>query len=175
MLEDTVDHSFFIERSAGHTRLCAINILLAILSLTGFALIYTDNLYNSRVEITRIPESCASQETCIFPIALANPGALNYVYLRFGNIQQNFKQYTNSFSPKVFRDEMSAEPNTVKSCRPLLTNEQMGKKFSHAGEELNPADVAIPCGAIALTYPDCTDALIQSMSPSPQIRTVSST
>lgn len=138
--------------------LAAVNFCVAVLSITYLTVIFLDNLWFTGAVSLLVPRGCIENLYCKFTARMPNPGGQNFLYLRFGNLHQNFKDYTASFSPRVFKDNINPSMTQVKSCKPLLTNADMNKTFDHQGNQLKPLEVAIPCGAIAYTYPDSSMA-----------------
>lgn len=134
--------------------LSKVNFHLFWIVLVVAALLMMDNTFVLKRTKTAIPVDCTRKDACAFKIKFANPGGRNLVYLEFENFNQNFKDYAASFSPKVFKDEVNPSSTVVRSCRPLLTNYDMHKTFNWEGDYLYPNATAVPCGAIAYTFPN---------------------
>jgi LEM3 (ligand-effect modulator 3) family / CDC50 family len=134
--------------------LSRLNFHMFWIILLVLILIVLDNSIFLKSTKTAIPVDCLRKDACAFKIRFANPGGKNLVYLEFENFNQNFKDYAASFSPKVFKDEVNPSSTVVRSCKPLLTNYDMGKSFNWEGDYLYPNATAVPCGAIAYTFPN---------------------
>lgn len=134
--------------------LSKVNFWMFWVSLSLALLLIIDNSVVFKSTKTAVPVECTRKDACAFRIRFANPGGKNWVYLEFENLNQNFKDYAASFSPKVFKDEVNPSGNVVRSCRPLLTNYDMNKQLNWEGDFLRPNATAIPCGAIAFTFPN---------------------
>ncbi len=76
------------------------------------------------------------------------------IYYQLNGFYQNHRRYVKSKSDeqlhgKVFTLE---EMKNSQDCDPAITNDDMGKKFSFNGAQLDPNDLAVPCGLIAKSY-----------------------
>ena len=146
---------FDARKSIDHMKqLACTNFCVAILALAYLSILVLDNLwFTGRLE-SPVPRGCIENLYCKFTVRVPNPGATNYLYLKFSGLHQNFKDYTASFSARVFKDEINPSTTQVRSCKPLRTNGEMNKTFDYQGNQLKPFETAIPCGGIAFTYPD---------------------
>ena len=130
-----------------------INFMFAGIALIFLGLFIADNTLFANLAKTPVPVECVTKGFCEFNITMANPSGRNIVYLKYGKIYQNFKDYSASFSSKVFKDNINPSTTVVKSCKPMHTNAAMNKTEDYTGVKLEPNHTALPCGAIAYTYP----------------------
>ena len=143
--------------------LANINFCMFWISMIVLATLIFDNIWLTSSTKTPIPSRCVDTG-CEFPINMPNPGGRNHIYIEFDNLNQNFKDYVNSYSARVFRDDISPTTSDTKTCKPLQTNGEMNKTKSYTGVDLNPTLTAVPCGAIAYTYPDSKECLILQLT-----------
>jgi LEM3 (ligand-effect modulator 3) family / CDC50 family len=135
-------------------QLAFANYAVSFISLAYLVLIILDDTFFTESIKSNVPRACIEKSKCHIDVDIP-PGGGNFIfYTHFTNMNQNFKEYSSSYSARVFSDDINPSTTAVKSCRPLLTNGDMNKTVGYQGNELVAGDVAIPCGAIALTYPD---------------------
>mmetsp|Transcript_3639 Transcript_3639/g.3110 ORF Transcript_3639/g.3110 Transcript_3639/m.3110 type:complete len:215 (-) Transcript_3639:127-771(-) len=72
-----------------------------------------------------------------------------FFYYELDNFYQNHRRYIKSRSSDQLAGE---EIDSTSDCDPLVTNEEMGKTVSIEGNQLDPRDVAVPCGLIAGSF-----------------------
>ena len=76
------------------------------------------------------------------------------VYYQINNFYQNHRRYVKSKSD----DQLKGKTVSLKSikdsgdCDPVITNSEMGVLESITGKNLDPDDVAVPCGLIAKSF-----------------------
>jgi hypothetical protein len=76
------------------------------------------------------------------------------VYFKVYNLYQNNRRYAVSKSfDQLYGENMTLQNLKKKhDCDPIITNEDMGIKFSIFGEKLNESDLSIPCGLMAKSF-----------------------
>lgn len=76
------------------------------------------------------------------------------VYFKVYNFYQNNRRYavSKSFSQLKGENITLKEMKNKHDCDPVITNKEMGIKFSKFGEKLNESDLAIPCGLMAKSF-----------------------
>ena len=76
------------------------------------------------------------------------------IYYQLNGFYQNHRRYVKSKSDEQLHGTFIdlAKMKDSQDCDPAITNRDMGKTHNYYGKELNPDDVAIPCGLIAKSY-----------------------
>ena len=74
-----------------------------------------------------------------------------YVYYQLDNFYQNHRWYVKSRSVKQLAGQDLDYDDVKSDCDPVVTNEEMGKKFSLNGTPLDQDAPANPCGLVALS------------------------
>ena len=80
------------------------------------------------------------------------------VYYQLTNFFQNLDKYSHSRNDR----QLSGSNLTVgelDSCKPVVTNAQLGKEFSVNNTPLDPQAAAIPCGVVAQSFFNDTFAM----------------
>ena len=96
-------------------------------------------------------------EICTFSFEINEKMKQNViVYYEIHNFFQNHRRYMKSRSNDQLEGEYISleDMKDREDCKPVITNEEMGKKESLDGTPLTPSEVAIPCGLIAKSYPE---------------------
>ena len=77
-----------------------------------------------------------------------------YIFLNFVNFYQNHRAMINSFSRVQLEDKDETQDKLKSVCKGALTNAQMGKTRNwNDSKNLNPGDIASPCGYMAKNFP----------------------
>ena len=105
--------------------------------------------------IVRYDETCKKNEPCsiVFEINKTMEKDI-MVYYQLDGFYQNHRRYVKSKSDDQLKGKF-IELSQMKDnhdCDPVITNEQMGKLTSFNGENLDPKDVAFPCGLMAKNF-----------------------
>ena len=76
------------------------------------------------------------------------------IYYQLNGFYQNHRRYVKSKSDDQLngKDISKAAMQDSQDCDPAVTNGEMNKNKSVTGDDLNPDDLAIPCGLIAKSY-----------------------
>ena len=120
-------------------------------------------IYSNQIEeVTyRYDEECrnnkASDNTCEIELKIENDMEKKImIYYQLNGFYQNHRRYVKSKSDAQLngKDISLEEMRDSQDCDPAVTNEDMNKKKSivNPPTDLNPKDVAIPCGLIAKSY-----------------------
>lgn len=110
--------------------------------------------YSSKiVEISKqYDNTCSSHMSCEIQIEIKEKMVQPImIYYQIDNFYQNHRRYVKSKSDKQLNGQY-LDAKTIKAsgdCDPVVTNKEMGKTKSLSGKDLNPGDVAVPCGLIA--------------------------
>ena len=120
-------------------------------------------IYSNQIEEVsyRYDEKCktekASDNSCEIELKIENdmePKIM--IYYQLNGFYQNHRRYVKSKSDAQLsgKDISLEEMKDSQDCDPAVTNEDMDKKMSIGANpvQLNPKDVAIPCGLIAKSY-----------------------
>ena len=110
------------------------------------------------VEISyRYDEECQNSSNNICEIKLTIPKPMQQpimMYYQLDNFYQNHRRYVKSKSDLQLDGEYISLKKIKDSgdCEPVETNQEMEKNISLSGLELNPNEVAVPCGLIAKSF-----------------------
>lgn len=110
------------------------------------------------VEISyRYDEECQNSSNNICEIKLTIPKPMQQpimMYYQLDNFYQNHRRYVKSKSDLQLDGEYISLKKIKDSgdCEPVETNQEMEKNVSLSGLELNPNEVAVPCGLIAKSF-----------------------
>ena len=139
--------------------LCAVivfyNTFAIIFIVLGIILL----VYSSKIIKLEIPyskfEHCIIGKSCNIREEIKDkmePPIM--VYYKLYGFYQNHRRYVRSKSIKQLYGEETTkeEMENDGDCKPIYTNKDIGKNISLNNTELDPKDVAIPCGIIAKTY-----------------------
>ena len=76
------------------------------------------------------------------------------IYYQLNGFYQNHRRYVKSKSDEQLHGTYIdlAKMKDSQDCDPAITNRDMNKKKNYYGDNLDPDDVAIPCGLIAKSY-----------------------
>jgi hypothetical protein len=110
------------------------------------------------VEISyRYDEECQNSSNNICEIKLTIPKTMQQpimMYYQLDNFYQNHRRYVKSKSDLQLDGDYISLKKIKDSgdCEPVETNQEMEKNKSISGLELDPNEVAVPCGLIAKSF-----------------------
>lgn len=122
-------------------------VIAAVLYIFGFP-IYA--LSNEIIEVTRrYDDDCAGKKECKLYITIDDeiPEPV-FVYYELSNFYQNHRLYVRSRSYTQLRDEKPLKTE-LELCKPAKYNKDFEDYYPDAVKDLDPDDVAKPCGMIA--------------------------
>ena len=129
-----------------------INLCLAYFLLFFGAFIFVDYVLTDELDV-QISANCFEDNICEVKLPKYDFMNSNYlVYLKFGELYQNYRDYVKSIELKQLYTPNLPE-GKLNNCHGFVRNKDINKTKSIYGKQLNPKNPAEPCGMIALTYP----------------------
>lgn len=129
-----------------------INFVVMVV-LTVISLLLFIDYFMLKQEYVEIPKKCLESGSCSIQAKTPVKTGKQYLYLRFRNFNQNYRDYFLSISIAQLYDVNLTAAETH-GCWPGRTNNDLKKTISLDGSILNSTSIARPCGLIASTYPD---------------------
>jgi hypothetical protein len=137
-------------------RTVAIFFILGIVFAgLGVLILFFSNKIVEKIERYDNKEECKVGDKCTITIYINETMEKNImVYYQLDGFYQNHRRYVKSKSEEQLTGHYISieEMENKKDCDPIITNAQMGKEKSFNGEDLDPDEVAIPCGLMAKSY-----------------------
>ena len=76
-----------------------------------------------------------------------------FVYYQLENFYQNHRRYVKSRDYKQLMGELRTPDDISETCKPIVTNDDLGKKFAADGTTpLVGTAAADPCGLVAKSF-----------------------
>ena len=101
-------------------------------------------------------EKCKNQPQCTITLNIKNKMERNImIYYQLNGFYQNHRRYVKSKSDEQLNGKMFSveEMRNSQDCDPAVTNAEMNKtKSCDPSVNLDPKEIAIPCGLIAKSY-----------------------
>ena len=101
-------------------------------------------------------EKCKNQPQCTITLNIKNKMERNImIYYQLNGFYQNHRRYVKSKSDEQLNGKMFSveEMRNSQDCDPAVTNAEMNKtKSCDPAVNLDPKEIAIPCGLIAKSY-----------------------
>ena len=84
------------------------------------------------------------------------------IYYELDNFYQNHRRYVKSRNNDQLKGKKVSDKTLEDDCDPVVTNSEMGKTKNIYNEDLEPNEIAVPCGLIAKSYFNDTFSLSYS-------------
>ena len=123
------------------------------------------SLYSTKInEIKfRYDEECKSNNTCDLKFTISKTMKKDImVYYELDNFYQNHRRYVKSRNNDQLKGKKVSDKTLKDDCDPVVTNSEMGKTKNIYNEDLEPNEIAVPCGLIAKSYFNDTFSLSYS-------------
>ena len=101
----------------------------------------------------RYDEECKSNNTCDLKFTISKTMKKDImVYYELDNFYQNHRRYVKSRNNDQLKGKKVSDKTLEDDCDPVVTNSEMGKTKNIYNEDLEPNEIAVPCGLIAKSY-----------------------
>jgi len=142
-----------------HTVLCLLSTGIIFIILGIIILIYSAKItsivirYDNNLECMKALNNSENKICEIDFNIKKNIEPPIYIYYQLENFYQNHRRYFKSKSIKQLKGKEITDKKDVKDdCDPIITNRDLGRKYSLNNKELNESKIAHPCGLIARSF-----------------------